>query len=942
MFIVFLCAMGSLQVNGQDIEKTKKINAEIHSLIEARKSKNQLRNCGLEQIGSDKIGDKSAEQKASKFKNNWIVKNDAVLITAICNGNLEGLKNELKQLGIEQMKTYSKSITGYIPMNNVPKLDNCKYLLSAAPNLKPITNSGEINSEGDLASYSQNARKRFNVDGSGIKIGILSDGYNFNGGAEEEVAAGELPGIGNPFGFNKPVQVISENREERSIDEGRAMAQIIHDVAPGAELFFYSANNGYNDFADGVKTLASKGCNIIVDDVRYYADPMFQDGLLSQAIDEVTKKGVIYFAAAGNYGNASFESDYKSVTVNNDDDTTTEFFDFEDGNTMQTITIPAEKRIILSLQWDAPSILAGDNNPAPKTDLDFFLFDALTGELVASSNDNNINLRNNLEVIIYENSSFEDKEYFVVISKVSGENPTRIKYIDFSGNILFTEKIIGINASSTSGQANAKNAISVGANDAVLTPAFGNNYELQSFSSVGGIKILLDTKGNRIPAETRMKPDLVGPDTVSTSAPRFSSFSGTSAAAPHLAAIAALIKQSNKSLTPAKIKEILIQSAEDMDNPYTPEFDKGFDFATGYGFVIADKAIAIARNKPTIYRYEIVNSATQKVHQIINDNSTVDLSDIEKGALLNIKASATDGNKQPKATILSIKGDENVTKLDNQEPYAFFGDNKGVYNNWFAKIGSYKLLGLAVPNSQSTTPDSAYRISFNVVNNSFASILLLTGGDPNTLRPQISEGSKIDLKKIDEKFRNRLNVQTRILRDETNSKPKQIGEVRYKLSGTQNYSGNDIKDSNNTFVSFYDLFSDSEGKPTAWTPTPVVGKYKLEIQTLARRGDLNTAGKVVTVNFEIIDTTVPTFTNGLVLSPNPSTSGMVKINTISKENLNSINVYDSNGTNVFSTDGVNNAESELNLSKLNSGLYIVKAIDDKGAVHTNKLVINNN
>ncbi len=70
-------------------------------------------------------------------------------------------------------------------------------------------------------------------------------------------------------------------------DEGRAMMQLIHDVAPGSPLAFYTAFESQEDFAAGIRALAAAGSQVIVDDIIYFAEPMFEDGIIAQAVDDV-------------------------------------------------------------------------------------------------------------------------------------------------------------------------------------------------------------------------------------------------------------------------------------------------------------------------------------------------------------------------------------------------------------------------------------------------------------------------------------------------------------------------------------------------------------------------------------------------------------------------------------------------------------------------------
>lgn len=88
------------------------------------------------------------------------------------------------------------------------------------------------------------------------------------------------------------------------------MLQIVHDIAPKSKLGFATANLGELDFADNIESLAglptgSKSkpdfkADVIIDDVIYFDEPMFQDGIVAQAADEVAAAGVSYFSSAGN------------------------------------------------------------------------------------------------------------------------------------------------------------------------------------------------------------------------------------------------------------------------------------------------------------------------------------------------------------------------------------------------------------------------------------------------------------------------------------------------------------------------------------------------------------------------------------------------------------------------------------------------------------------
>ena len=111
-------------------------------------------------------------------------------------------------------------------------------------------------SEGDTAHLADQARRRYRVDGSGIGIGVLSDGVD---SLAERQASGDLPAA---------VTVLPDQEGEG--DEGTAMLEIVHDLAPGARLFFATAFGGQAQFAANIEALCDAGADVIVDDIAYF------------------------------------------------------------------------------------------------------------------------------------------------------------------------------------------------------------------------------------------------------------------------------------------------------------------------------------------------------------------------------------------------------------------------------------------------------------------------------------------------------------------------------------------------------------------------------------------------------------------------------------------------------------------------------------------------
>ena len=578
------------------------------------------------------------------------IKGDGVVVDITIKEDMAAAKAALLQLGLKITGVYGRVISGIIPISALPRLAAVNSIQFARPAYKPMHQSASgtsfiqqcntnlygnkpvpVVSQGDTAQRSYLARKKYNVNGKGVKVGILSDSYNNLGTADIGVLHGELPGPGNPFNFKKPVDVLEDLDDGTGTDEGRGMAEIVHDVAPGAELSFHTAFLGQADFAQGIQDLAKKGCRVIADDVFYYDEPFFQDGIIAQSVDLAKKKGVTYFSSAGNNYNNSYESDYRATTeaILGPGNGTAHNFSATGAipRYYQPIYIPSGGSFIASFQWDQPSFSAG--GVGSTSDLDIYLVD-LNGHIVAAGAIDNIGSGDPIEVFGYNNNT-SDYTFFLVIVKFAGPDPSHLKYNMYNDAqfYLTTPAIPGILAPTLVGHAKAAGAIATGAAFYLNTAAYGLDIPgVEWFSSLAGVPNYFDIAGNRIAPVIRKKPEITAPDGGNTSffdpfgngdisqdADNFPNFFGTSAAAPHAAGVAALMIEAEKlnNLTPNQIKAVLSSNTVDMDNIYTTGFDKGFDFNTGYGLIKADAAVGDVKF-PNLYIKDL------KLKPICSDN----------------------------------------------------------------------------------------------------------------------------------------------------------------------------------------------------------------------------------------------------------------------------------------------------------------------------------
>jgi hypothetical protein len=311
---------------------------------------------------------------------------------------------------------------------------------------------------------------------------------------------------------------------------------------------------------------------------------------------------VPYFSAAGNNARRSYESVFRpgEVVIG---DTTYVAHDFDPGpgvDVYQQITVAPNSQAFFGLQWDSPFASTAPGAAGSPNDIDVYFFSDPPGQVVASSLDLNIG-GDAVELLRSPpNTGDTPVTYNLVISVFQGAAPVYLKYIDFGVGTVTWE--YPTNSSTSFGHPNGVFTVGVGAASFADTPAFGQSPPLlEDFSSAGSTPIFFDVQGNRLPSpQLRNQPRVVGPDATNNTffgsdSPRdaddFPNFSGTSAAAPHVAAVAALMLQANPSLTPAQITDALQTSAIDMLTP-------GFDFDSGFGLVDAVGALQQVSTTP--------------------------------------------------------------------------------------------------------------------------------------------------------------------------------------------------------------------------------------------------------------------------------------------------------------------------------------------------------
>jgi len=459
------------------------------------------------------------------------------------------------------------------------------------------TNVGAVTSQG-YVSHAANKVVALGITGAGVTVGVLSDSAS-PARVAALIASGDLPA--------DVIVLPGQSGPAGSSDEGAAMMEIVHDMAPGAKLVFATADLGQAQMAANIHTLRfTYHCDIIVDDVTYFAEGAFQDGTIAKAVNDVTADGALYFSSAANSGNISSGSSgtWEGDFVNGGAVSgvlgaagETGFFHAFSGQPYDLLTSVGDG--IISLKWSDP--LAGSAN-----DYDLFALNSTGSTLKGFSAAAQSGTQDPFEIMGGNNCGTPSASGYCASA---GD---RIVVVLFNGvaRALRVDTNRGTLGFSTSGSTYGHNA---GLNTISMAATYWNSAKtgtkpftgfanpIEFFSSDGPRKIFYEPDGTPITAgnflfgtnggTTLQKPDATAADGVYTKTPGFLPFFGTSAAAPHAAGIAALVKSARPDLTSTQIKQILLTTTLDTMAP-------GTDRDSGYGILMALPAVQLALAQP--------------------------------------------------------------------------------------------------------------------------------------------------------------------------------------------------------------------------------------------------------------------------------------------------------------------------------------------------------
>ncbi|AKB23836.1 hypothetical protein MSMTP_0367 [Methanosarcina sp. MTP4] len=411
---------------------------------------------------------------------------------------------------------------------------------------KVLPPGGNYQDENSYVPGLESFRKLPGVSGKGFRVGIISDGVDSLAGAQ---ASGALPG---------DVHVLAAGKG----NEGTAMLEIVHGIAPDAKLYFHEAGSNKLEFNKAVDALLAEGCQIICDDIGWPDEPFFEDGVVASHVREALEsQDLLYVSAAGNDASRHYQGMFF--------DDGSGWHDFSSGKSSSKnlyVDIPPAGEVTVVLQWNDPWDAAGN-------DYDLYLKDCSGGEGLASSKNSQDGNGIPLEFFRYTNPEKTVIKGMICIEKYSGEPQVLEVFIyPESCRDIYPDNLV--EEDSVFGHPAVPEVLCVGAFGSENGNSGNENSGIAPYSSRGPVSIYSPQY------EARNKPDLCGPGSVEIRGTDESRnlFAGTSASAPYVAGVAALVWSGQSEKNASEIREILCSTAGDLGAP-------GYDSIFGYGIV---------------------------------------------------------------------------------------------------------------------------------------------------------------------------------------------------------------------------------------------------------------------------------------------------------------------------------------------------------------------
>ncbi|RZU19783.1 subtilase family protein [Kribbella rubisoli] len=483
-------------------------------------------------------------------------------------------------------------VSASVPYDRLDAVAGLGWVTALRPSLRPAVDVGPVTAEAVQLHKADKAQAR-GLSGKGQKVGAISGDVDHIAAA---IAQGELPA---------DVQVLQQAASYVD-DEGTAMLEIIHDLAPGAKLAYASTQDTTAQYVEAFHTLANAGVTMIAEDIALDDEPAFQQGIGAATAEGLAKHGIWISSSAGNLGGRHAPRVAAVGTGKGADGAAGPYtgcplapdnvVKLRGDDTSYDLNLLPGASILPTLQWSEPRAVFPTAGQGGFTDLNLYLMDSTGTKCLASSTGVQANgVGDTIEQFEYDNTTTAAQAVKLVVDVQGTSTAKKAPILDLRWRALSAgvqtidppERAGSMNPDSNYvGFATSAGAVNANASvDPKTTP-------LESYSAAGPTQLITTTrcpggkpgpcKGVSGPGSVSFPaPYWLASDGVSVSgAGGFGSgtcpttvtgnclFFGTSASAPSAAGVAALTRQEfGGRLAPIALNAILAARAVHRPGP---------------------------------------------------------------------------------------------------------------------------------------------------------------------------------------------------------------------------------------------------------------------------------------------------------------------------------------------------------------------------------------
>ncbi|MCL6642831.1 MAG: S8 family serine peptidase [Candidatus Bipolaricaulota bacterium] len=446
-----------------------------------------------------------------------------IVLEAVSVSNVREIEARVAALGGRVEAVYNNLIQAFVPIKSVNALAGLRAVSWVRTPLTPIWEQGSTVSEG-VRVLGANFWHEAGIKGQGVKVAIIDGGFR----GYQRLLGGELPPaervIVRPFNRDEDIEAGERH--------GTAVAEVVYDLAPEATFYLVNFDTDV-ELGRAVDFLISEGVHVINTSFNFLGTgcPWEGTGLIEPIVKRARDAGIFWAVSVGNHGTEHWEGIF-------DDPDKDGFHNFLGDDEGLSFDVDADETVIAVFSWEDRCGRATEN-------YELLLFDDADRRRASGSQ-----LRSGWPSRVLFFTARDSGRYHLKIRQRTATRPTArldVSVIDIAPEYLVFEGSIGIFEPAIS-----PSAFSIGATD------FRND-SARRYSSRGPTK------------DGRIKPDFAAPDGVRTAT--FRPFFGTSAASPHVAGAAALVKSARPNWGPKEIADFLASRAIDRgdngpDNTY--------------------------------------------------------------------------------------------------------------------------------------------------------------------------------------------------------------------------------------------------------------------------------------------------------------------------------------------------------------------------------------